>query len=56
MVGIRSFRREPVPQRVQEAVRLRDTPAHPDEALGGPILVVAATLTPPQPSLLHRRY
>ena len=56
MAGIRSFRREPIPQRIQESLRLGDTPTHPHEALRGPILVVDATLTPPQPSLLHRRY
>ena len=54
MAGIRSFRREPVPQRVQEMLRLRYAPAHPHEALRGPILVVDATLTPPKPFTLHR--
>ena len=47
MAGIRSFRREPVAQRVKESLRLRHTPTHPHEALRRPIPVVYATLTPP---------
>jgi hypothetical protein len=54
MAGIRSFRREPILQRVEESLRLRYATAHPQDAFRGPPLVVDATLTPPQPSLLHR--
>jgi hypothetical protein len=54
MAGIRSFRWEPIPQRVQESLRLRHPPTHPHDALRGPIVVVDATLTPPKPTLLHR--
>jgi len=54
MAGIRSFRWEPVPHCLEELVGFRYAASHSHQVLGGPVRIIDATLTPPQPTLLHR--
>jgi len=54
MAEVRSLRREPVAQGIQELPRLQDPSTHPHQTLWGPVRLIDATLTSPQPTLLHR--
>jgi len=54
MAVVRLLRREPVTQRVEQLLGLGNAAAHPHQVLRGPVRIIDATFTSPQPTLFHR--